>query len=221
MRMIGKILMMILIICIPVTSILAAYNVVFRLPDLYIYELNSSQAMTEVNLSISSEEMGDVFSDYLFGKKDTFSLTADYNDREQEVFSIDEQLTMENIRELLNISLWVLLGTTLLTLIIYWIFLMNKEKLLLRGVFKFSFFIYIVLSALNIAAFYYAAAKQWLKEQIFKIPLSEEAILPLFLTENFARDCIFVAIGGSLVVMIIVGSITWRLTRPRRMFSGL
>ena len=91
-----RILFIIIAVCIPVVCILSAFNTVFRLPDLYVYEFNRNQIASEIDLGITDEELGQFFSDFMKGKEDEFDLFAEYRDREQAVFGTVEQINMEN-----------------------------------------------------------------------------------------------------------------------------
>lgn len=221
MKMMYRILMVILVICIPIATILAAYNAVLRLPDLYTYQFNDAQVTKEIGLKLSGEELGEFFSDYMLGKEESFSLVADFREREQEVFALHEQLTMTHIRGLLDISLWVFAAAAFLIFLIYGISLRKKKKISLRSAYKFSAFLYLFLAGLNLAVFYYPAIRQKISAFLFQMPFGEEDVLPLMLTEAFARNSMLAALAGGMVLLIVLGSITWRLTRPRRMFSNI
>lgn len=221
MKIMYRILMVILVVCIPVTAILAAYNAVLRLPDLYTYQFNDAQVTKEIGLRLSGDELGEFFSDYMLGKEENFSLVTDFRDREQEVFALHEQLTMAHIRALLDISLWVFAGGALLIFIVYGISLTRNKKISLRSAYKFGVFLYLFLAGLSVGAFYYPETHQRMRDFLFQIPFGEEDVLPLMLTEAFARNSILFALAGGVVLLLVLGSVTWRLTKPRRMFSNI
>jgi hypothetical protein len=46
MNVFHRILFVVIAVCIPVVSLFSALNIVFRLPDLYVYEFNKNQLST-------------------------------------------------------------------------------------------------------------------------------------------------------------------------------
>lgn len=217
MRLIYKIFLAILIICIPLSSILAAGNVVLRMPDLYVYEFTSAQIANEINLGITDEELGTFFSDYMLMKKDNFDLHAEFRDREQSVFGTGEQIAMENARELLNKTLMGLAITALLSIILYWIVLSKKLKPELRVAFKGGLIIFGLIGVISIILFKLPVSET-IMQSIYIYNFGEDDVLPLMLTRKFAGDCLTAILVVSMVILAIIGSITWKLTKPRRMF---
>ena len=81
-----KIILVILTVCIPFVTLITAFNVVLRMPDLYVYEFNNTEITSEIDLEMTGDELGHFFSDFMFGKQDEFKLYAEYRGREQAVF---------------------------------------------------------------------------------------------------------------------------------------
>ena len=213
-----RILFIIIAVSIPVVSILSAFNVVFRLPDIYVYEFNRNQIADEIDLGISDEELGQFFSEFMKGKEDDFDLFTEYRDREQAVFGTVEQINMENARQLLNYSLYVIGGTVFLTILSYFIFLLKKKKQELRMAFKSGIFAFAIMLILFYAMFYIDQSRAFLYRQIFINPFGADDVLPLMLSEQFAQMSVIAVSAVALVILVILTSITWRMTKPRRMF---
>lgn len=213
-----RILFIIIAVSIPVVSILSAFNVVFRLPDIYVYEFNRNQIAAEIDLGISDEELGQFFSEFMKGKEDDFDLFTEYRDREQAVFGTVEQINMENARRLLNDSLYVIGGTVFLAILSYFIFLLKKKKQELRIAFKSGIFAFAIMLILFYAVFYIDQSRAFLYRQIFINPFGADDVLPLMLSEQFAQMSMLAVSAVALVILVILTSITWRLTKPRRMF---
>lgn len=218
MKIIYNILLVVLIICIPFVSLITSFNVVLRMPDLYVYEFNNTEITDEIDLEVTGDELGHFFSDYMFGKNQEFKLFAEYRGREQAVFGTGEQISMEHARKLLNISLFALAGFVFFTIIGYAVFLLKKRKLALRYAFKGAVIFYIVLIVLIIIAFHVTAVRESLHQLIFIYPSGADDVMPLVLTKKFAGDSITAGIVGGSILLIMLASITWKATKPRRMF---
>lgn len=213
-----RILFIIIAITIPVVSILGAFNVVFRLPDLYVYEFNRIQIADEIDLGIPDDELGRFFSDFMKGKEEEFDLFTEYRDREQSVFGTVEQTNMEHARKLLNYSLYILGGGIFLVLLCYGIFLYKKKKYELRSSFKAGILVITILMVILFILFNLDRSRSFLYSKLFINPFGADDVLPLMLTEQFAQISLVAVSAVSLVILVILASITWRLTKPRRMF---
>lgn len=213
-----RILIILIAIFIPFFSVLTACNIVFRVPDLYVYEFTSQEVAGEVDLGISDDELGHFFSDFMKGKEADFDLFSEYRDREQNVFSTNEQINMENARKILNWILFIDGGIAFIILVCYFLFLWKKRKYELRIAFKAGTAVFVALQAFLHITFNITSVRTFLYQWIFINPFGADDVLPLILQERFARLSMFVNSAVALVIMIILASITWRLTKPRRMF---
>jgi len=218
MNIFYRILFIIIAVSVPAVSIIGAFNVVFRLPDIYVYEFNRNQISDEIDLGISDEELGQFFSEFMQGKEDEFDLFTEYRDREQAVFGTVERINMENARRLLNYSLYVIGGTAFLTILSYVILLVKKKKQELRIAFKGGIFAFAIMLIIFYTVFYIEQSRAFLYRQIFINPFGADDVLPLMLTEQFAQMSLIALSIVALVILVIFTSITWRLTKPRRMF---
>ncbi len=213
-----RILTIIIAVCMPVVSICAACNIVFRLPDLYVYEFNNQEIAREIDLGMHDDELGQFFSDFMKGKENAFDLFTEYRDREQNVFSTDEQINMENVRKLLNLTLYIAGIALFLSILCYFLFLWKKMKYELRMAFKAGIVVFAVLQVLLHITFNISPVRAFFYHVIFINPFGADDVLPLMLTERFARLSMFANSAVALIAMVILTSITWRLTKPRRMF---
>lgn len=218
MNIFYRILFILVAICIPAVCVLSAMNIVYRIPDLYIYEFNRLQVTNEIDLEISDDELGEFFSDFMTGKQEDFDLFTEYRDREQTVFGTAEQINMENARKLLNFSLYFLGGTAFLTILSCCILLVKKMKQGLRLAFKFGILIQTITLVVSHAALYFDQGRDFLYNYIFTIPFGADDVLPLMLTEYFAQLSLVAISAVSLIILAASASVLWRLTKPRRMF---
>lgn len=218
MNIFYRILLVIIAVCIPAVSILGALNIVFRMPDLYSFEFNRNQIAGQIDLGITDDELGQFFSDFMMEKKDDFDLFTEYRDREQAVFGTVEQINMEHARKQLNLTVYVLGGAVILSVLSYLILLIKKKKYELRIAFKGGIFVFTITLVLFYILLYIDQTRVFLYRQIFIDPFGADDVLPLMLTKQFAQMSLAAISAVSLVILLILASVTWRLTKPRRMF---
>lgn len=218
MNIFYRILIFVIAVCIPAVSILSAFNIVFRMPDLYRFEFNRNQIASQVDLGITDDELGQFFSDFMMEKKDDFDLFTEYRNRDQAVFGTVEQINMENARKQLNFTLYILGGAGILTVLSYLILLIKKKKYELRGAYKGGIFVFTVTLVLFNILLYIDQTRTFLYRHIFIDPFGADDVLPLMLTKQFSQMSLVAISAVSLVILLILASVTWRLTKPRRMF---
>ncbi len=218
MKVFYRIIIVVIAVCIPAVSILSAFNIVFRMPDLYRFEFNRNQTASQVDLGITDDELGQFFSDFMMGKKDDFDLFTEYRDREQAVFGTVEQINMENARKQLNLTLYILGGAGILSILGYLILLMKKKKYELRTAFKGG----ILVFTATLVLFYFLLntdqTRMFLYRYVFIDPFGADDVLPLMLTKQFSQLGLVAISAVSFIILLILASVTWRLTKPRRMF---
>jgi hypothetical protein len=218
MNIFYRILFVVIAVCIPAVSILSAFNIVFRMPDLYRYEFNRYQVASQVDLGITDDELGQFFSDFMMEKKDDFDLFTEYRDREQAVFGTVEQINMENARKQLNFTLYIIGGAGILSVLSYLILLIKKKKYELRVAFKAGIFAFTVTLVLFYLLLYIDQTRTFLYRHIFIDPFGADDVLPIMFSKQFPQLSLVAISAVSLVILLILASVTWRLTKPRRMF---
>jgi hypothetical protein len=188
------------------------------MPDLYVYEFNRNQVAKEIDLDIKDDELGQFFSDFMKGKNEEFSMDAEYRDREQTVFGTVEKINMDHFRALLNISLYILGGALISAAACGWFFWFKKMKYELRIAFKGGIFTQAVLLVIGYVAFNFHQIRAFFYNWIFNISFGADDVLPVMLTKEFAFLSLVAISTGSLIILAILASAVWRLTKPRRMF---
>lgn len=218
MSIFQRIIFFIIAVTIPVVCILSAFNIVFRMPDLYVYEFNKNQIADEIDLGMKDDELGTFFSDFMIGEKTDFELFTEYRDREQDVFGTMEQINMENARRLLNDTIYILGGALVLAAAGCSIYLVKKRKYELRIAYKGGILVYTVMMVLLFIAFHIHQSREFLYHRIFINQFGTDDVLPLMLTGQFAQMSLVAITVISLIILVILASAIWRLTKPRRMF---
>jgi hypothetical protein len=218
MRVMARVLFIGLILCIPIVSVLGAQNIVCRAPDFYTYQFTKSQVTDKYDIGMTDEELGKYFSDFMIGKKPKFENIDGY-DQEQDSFSTNEGLVMEKTRDFLNISIFILVGALFIVVASYWILVRDNKKEAIRIAFKFSWIFYIILWILFGMIIFIPAINRIILPYDLLIRIESDYLLAKLITQKFLLDGFFVSIFISAIIMGIIGSLIWRFTRQKRMFS--
>ena len=220
MKIVNLILTIILVISIPVSIICLANNLTTRLPDLYQYELKSTQVLNDLSVEEKEDEMGQFFSDYMLGKSKKFQIEYQFGDNTDNLFSSNEQQTMEKFKSLSNLILFTGLIALFFALVSYFLIYKQNLKILLRQTFSNSAIFFVVLiSGITLATFLSPLIKiQY--AYLFDYEIKTFLALPKLLPESFFMHSALTTVGISIIIMLIVWYFTWKITKPRRIFGA-
>ena len=219
MKIISKILLLILVPIIPSIPIIIAANITFRIPDIYRYEMNRSGITQEINLTEPTDNLARFFSDYMLGTLDSFQYTAFFMGRERPIFGIGEEAFMSQCRNVLNMSLVVLVLMAAAFLFIVWFLFWRKEKQVVRIAYYAGSVLYAItgISLIAIILIDELRGKIYTKFAVYKF--EETDLLPQLLSAGpFFSENLTVIIVISLIFITFGYSIIKRLTYPDRMF---
>ena len=218
MRLLNKLLILLVILMIPLVSISASVNIITRMPDIYAYEFTRTQIMEKIGLDADADELSGLFSDYLTGSASEFQITAEYQGREKDVFSPEDQIGMQNVRKVLNAGLAaaIAMGVLSAAIVYYFIRLGHKERV--RTAFRISVALFIALWLAAVVTAATGAGMMLLQSGLFAGGFDAEGVLGLLLSGSFLKHWLIFSIVGSAVVMFIFGSVLFKFTKERRMF---
>jgi hypothetical protein len=216
MKIINRTLFALLILTIPLTCILTAVNLSARLPDIYRYEFNRSEIISEMGLGVTSDELARFFSQYMLGTLDDFQYTD--IKRERPIFGIGEAVFMARLRSLLNLSLFCLVGMVCFLLFSYWFLLRQDRKEAVRFAYKSGMALYAALVAGIAFLLYERNLFVHAFDRFLLYEFEETDVVPQLLPSVIVLENAIVAAAISLVVLLAGYSVTKRLTRVVGMF---
>ncbi|MDR3294469.1 MAG: DUF1461 domain-containing protein [Clostridiales Family XIII bacterium] len=208
-----------LAISFPLATVTAGVNIVFRIPDLYAFEVDRGEVLNEVKLEITAEQVGDVISDYFRHKTDEFVLTSELRGRTIQVFTFFEKARMEQFRAILDKCLTLSVGSAGLTVVLFLLLFAFGRKRLLRGAFRGSVAVY-VLSAGFVVAFAGVDTLRTRILQVMDLTFSGDERLLQFFGAVYRFEAAGVVIGISLILYIAVFSVArWLYREEERLFA--
>ena len=218
LKFLCRLLVFLLSITIAFTAILLAENLITRFPDIYVYEFNKTQVMDQIELVYDEQKLGDLISDYLFGKTDVFQITAEYKGRELEVFSNLDQISMDKLRGTLNVHLIIGLAALIASAGMAYIMIRRGWKIHVRRAYNYALGIFSSFwVALGITYFTGLFAKM-INHYISLGINDNERVLGNFLNNGFIGDWIWFTFIASAVFILAIRMVIWKFTKERRMF---
>jgi hypothetical protein len=216
MKIINRTLFALLILAVPLTCILAAVNLSARLPDVYRYEFNRSEIIDEIGLGVTNDELAQFFSQYMLGRLDDFQYTD--AKRERPIFGTGEAVFMGQLRELLNRSLFCLIGAVCFILFAYWFLLRRDRKEAVRFAYRAGMALYALIAAGIAFLLYNKTLLADAFDGFFLYKFEETDIVPQLLPPVILLENAVAAAVLSLVLLLAGYSVTKKLTRVVGMF---
>jgi hypothetical protein len=214
-----KIAIILFAVMLPLIAYFAAANVVFRVPDIYSFDLNRTEVLNkELMLETTPAKIGNLLSDYMLHKTDRFRMTANFKGSKSNVFTITDTIMIARSRAMLD-KMFVAMGAMLVFsgLILGLMVKADKWKAIRRGV-KAGFAFY----GLGIFGFLLFIYSQTMRTNFFakfmKVGFTDFDTLPQMFGGFYRLEAIAVLILLATILMFIWRSIVWNLTKGEKMF---
>lgn len=218
MKLINRILAGLLIIIIPFAAIAVSTNILTRLPDIYAYEFTKSRVTEEIDLTAKPTELANLFSSYLMGKTKELQLVSEYQGREQQVFTMRDQIGMYNIKEKLDRMLIAsVLAFFMGCFLVYWL-KRKGEKERVRTASKYGFAFYLLFWMWTLIAQTIGFFGGTLQRLIFGSGFDSESVLGMLLSNGFFQTFMLFNFISASVILFVIGKLIWKFTEERRMF---
>lgn len=214
-----QLLAIILVISIPLAAICISSNVVLRLPDVYQYNLRSTQALNKTGRVIKEEKVIKLFGDFMQGKTDDFKLKEDVSYQPENVFSKADQRAMTNLRNALNVMLVIGILSFLLTVLGYFFLIRWRKKELQRRAFKKAAALFLILTILNTAMKLVPRLRDITWGQLFNMKFPKRDVLVQILEKSFAFHVTLFEVLLSLILMALLGYMTWQVAGRKKLFK--
>jgi hypothetical protein len=195
---------------------LAAVNLSARLPDVYRYEFNRSEIISEIGLGVTKDELARFFSQYMLGTLDDFQYIDEK--RERAIFGIGEAVFMGRLRSLLNLSVLCLAGMICLITFTYWFLLRQDRKEAVRFAYRAGMVLYAGFAAVIAFLLYKWDLIARAFDRFLLYKFEESDVVPQLLPSAILFEIAAVAAVLSLNSLLAGYSITKRLTRVVGMF---
>ena len=211
----------ILIIAIPILILTLGQNLIYRMPDAYLYYFNDSQCLDKLYLSMSNSEMADALTDLLNTFRpdpDQFNIYVDTGYDQLGILDSRDTYNLLMMKNALDLSALLCGAALILTAAGFFFLLRNDEKKKLRISFQIGAFLSGVLLAVQAVCL----PAETLRGRIFTMigirPFHEDSILQIMMGDGFwTMMTIFLTLAG-ILILGIGAYLQYRLTRPPRIF---
>lgn len=215
-----KVLAILIAIFIPLTSILLASNIVFRVPDLYNFEINRTGSLEEEDISlIEDDTIGDTIFSYMFHKTSVFQILYEYRGDEHPLFTANDWEAMEKYRSFLDLTFIILIVIFIISIGGFIFMIATKWVRRLRKAYNFAILVYLAILLGSIAIFTNKSAFGKLINNMLGVSLGKEDGLARIFSADLVSTSGLAIIGISLLVMLLGNSIIRYLTKDYRMFD--
>ena len=218
MKVLNRIVFTLLIFTIPFTAVFIAANVTFRLPDVYKFELSRTEVLGELEVNESEDRVAEFISSYMLDKEDSFQMQAEYKDKIRNIFSPGEGEFMATSKSYLDISFIALCLMLVFIIFAYWFLRKQKRKTAIRFAYKGGWIVYIIFGLAATVTLALDRVRNWMMGFAFKYEFTDSDLLPQFFGRPFALESVAAIVIISLIILLAGMSITWRLTKPERIF---
>ncbi len=220
MKTVNLILTIILVISIPISIICLTNNLTTRMPDLYQYELKSTETLKDLSVEKNEDEMGQFFSEFMMGKTQKFQIEYQFGDNTDTLFTQDEQNTMKKFKSLSNTILFTGLVALFFSFVSYVLLYKQNLKILLRRTFlKATVLFAASIGGITLATLFSPLIKMQYAF-LFDYELKSFLALPKLLPKSFFIHSALATVVLSIIVMAILWYFTWKITKQRRIFGA-
>jgi hypothetical protein len=206
-------------IIVPIVSFVFAANVIFRVPDLYNFDVGMTLGASDgIELKIKQDAIGDLISDYMLHKTDYFQLRAEYQGREKPVFSINDGMNMSSYRKLLDQSFIVFCLSLIAGVAIFIFLCRTRRKRALRNGFRVS----VLLCLLAVFGMGELVRNDDMRTMILRVVLNvrqqSNDVLPSLFGANYRLEVLVAVVVIAMVLVIVTHSVVRVFTKQSKMF---
>lgn len=219
-----KLIILMLALLIPFVLFIGTITILSQIPWFYSNEFDKLNTIEQAKVNISSHEISKMMVDYIRGNRTDFQIEAEVNGKKQNVFNSKEQQHMEDVKKLIRVGNIVsIIG--LLTVGLLYVWLYKKDRTSLRAMYKITIGVYVICTAglLLVSSIDFNAGFNLFHEVLFTNDLwilnPKKDILLMLMPLQFFIDASILALMIVTGGILILGVITWRITRSRNMFS--
>ena len=210
----------VLVCCIIIVTLTLGQNLLFRLPDVYQFHFNDSQCVDRLYTSLTSTQMADEIAGFMNSfRPEEFQVNDFTGYDELPIFDSRDSYNMLVLKKMVDISgIFCAIGLILLVSIYIW-FVREDEKKLLRKAFRFG----AVCSAAMIVVQAVVFSAGGLRNRYFRLwgmrAFAEDSKLEMILGSEFwGIFAVFLTVV-SLILLLVMAYLNYRVTRPPRIFS--
>ena len=192
-----------------ICMITAAQNLTLRTADVYLFYFNDSGAVDRIYTGLSNSEMADGIAGFMNSwRPQEFQIYEDTGYDLQGIFTEEESDSMMLVKKWLDISLALCIVSLIISVAID-IWMVQSVTIAFSCILSVGTFAFV--STHN--------GRLWLAEKIGLVLPEETTTLSILLGDGFISMANTFFIIFAILLLVLIGYILLRLTRPPRIFS--
>jgi hypothetical protein len=216
----GKVCAVLLVFFLPFAALFGTTNLIFRVPDLYQFDLDRTDITREIRLDMKGKELGELIARYMQHKTDDFrpAKTVDFQGKQSSIFTRTDRIAMEHSRGILDktlIAFFLLFPVTIAIIVLLLRFGQRRDLwigynagLILYGLLALSLLVFGSFPRDRYATF------QWMTDVRF----TKMDILPQLFDNGFYVEAMGFVVAISAIILFVCRSVLKKLTVLDKMF---
>jgi hypothetical protein len=205
-------------VTVPVTTVFFAANIVFRVPDLYNFDVSRTVVTEDIELKVKTDAIGDLISDYMLHKTDYFQLRAEYQGREKPVFSINDGMNMSRYRTLLDRCFIVFCLSLIVGVALFVVFCGTRRKRVLRNGYRVAVALWLLTVCGMTGLVYDDDVRNTALRVLLNVRPQSNDVLPALFGAGYRLEVLIAVTVISMVLVIIGHSVVRVFTKENKMF---
>ncbi|MDR1496702.1 MAG: hypothetical protein LBS67_07300 [Clostridiales Family XIII bacterium] len=193
-------------------------NIVFRVPDLYSFDLGRTRAIASAGVSVDDDKTADAISSFMRHKTDSLQVKADAKDRQVLLFTSHDGVVMKVLRSFLDNIL--VIGITSLAVFLALSFILarwNRPRELRRA-FAGGFALYGALVCFTAWVIIFSEPAKKIALDVIGVRFTATDMTPRLFGKGFFLTSWAATTVVTLVIMLVLLSVVSRMTKHERMF---
>jgi hypothetical protein len=195
-----------------------AVNLIFRIPDLYSFDLSRTDALADMGVKAKEDKVADAISSFMRRKTDSLQVEAESGEKKVPLFTANDGAVMLTLRSFLD-NICVIGFTALALFIVLSAMLVrwNRPRELRRG-FTGGFVIYGALVCFTAIAMTLGGPVARIWPDTIGARFAPSDTLPALFHLGFFLMAWIAVTVITLVIMLVLLSVVSKLTKHERMF---
>ena len=216
-----RVISVLLAILIPFILFIASITALSQIPFFYSHGFDKFGTVGNAGIDAESKEIADMMVDFITGSREEFQIAAAVNGIKRELFNPKEQKHMEDVRQLIQMGNKISIIGVVAAVFLY-ILLYMKDKNAIRTAYKISIgvFVFFLTAMALISIIDFNEGFTIFHELLFTNDLwlldPNQDILLMLMPLEFFMDALKTALIINISAMIIIGVITWKITKTRK-----
>ncbi|MDR2162806.1 MAG: hypothetical protein LBO70_02520 [Clostridiales Family XIII bacterium] len=195
-------------------------NLVFRIPDLYSFDLGRTQAVEDIGVKVNNGDVADAISSFMRHRTDSLRINAESDSGKVPLFTGNDRTVMMTLRSFLDNTLAI--GFTLLALFLALCFMLvrwNRPRELRLG-FMGGLAAYVAVICFPVLVIVFGGPPMWIWKEVIGAAFVPGDMMPELFHRGFFLTSWIAVTAVTLAIIIVLLSVVRRLTRHESMFLG-